>query len=242
MQTPEFPRIRLLLVDDQSLIRQGLKAMLDLEPDLEIVGDAENGRDALEQVAVLQPDVVLMDIQMPEMDGRTATKLIAQNFPTVKVLVLSTFDDDTYIAGAMQAGARGYLLKDMPSRELASAIRFVHQGYTQLGPGLFDKLTINAKRNADGTLIASPDSVEESVMPKIAELTPREQEVLWLIGGGATNREIAQRLYITEGTVKTHVTSILSRLNLRNRSQIAIYASSVSGGKAFKNFAESDST
>ncbi|BAU12359.1 two component LuxR family transcriptional regulator [Leptolyngbya sp. NIES-3755] len=225
MQSPESSRIRVLLVDDQSLIRQGLKAMLELETDLQIVGDADNGKVALELVAQLQPDVVLMDIRMPEMSGQTATKFITQNFPAVKVLILSTFDDDAYIAGAMQAGARGYLLKDMPSRELATAIRFVHQGYTQFGPGLFKKLSIAASDAQDSSETAS----------NIPSLTPREQEVLQLIGRGATNREIAQQLYITEGTVKTHVTSILNRLNLRNRSQIAIYANSVLRPKASDN-------
>ncbi|GAP94215.1 response regulator [Leptolyngbya sp. NIES-2104] len=230
MQSLESRRIRVLLVDDQSLIRQGLKAMLELEPDLEIVGDAENGKAALELVAQLHPDIVLMDIRMPEMSGQTATQLITQNFPAVKVLILSTFDDDTYVAGAMQAGARGYLLKDMPSRELAVAIRFVHQGYTQFGPGLFNKLSI-ATSNED-----RPEAA-----PIISTLTPREQEVLRLIGQGATNREIAQQLYITEGTVKTHVTSILNRLSLRNRSQIAIYANSVFRPKDSNNPTEVES-
>jgi len=216
MKNDESCPIRLLIVDDQSLIRQGLKAMLEQEPDLQVVGDAENGKIALELVATLQPDVVLMDIRMPEMDGRTATKLIVQNFPNVKVLVLSTFDDDSYLTGAMRAGAKGYLLKDMPSSELADAIRFGHYGYTQFGPGLFDKLL--------ATEAISASTSQGSASSKPSEITAREQEVLRLIGVGATNREIAQELYITEGTVKTHVTSILSRLNLKNRSQLAIYA------------------
>jgi DNA-binding NarL/FixJ family response regulator len=219
MKNDESSPIRLLIVDDQSLIRQGLKAILEQEPDLHVVGDAENGKVALELVAALQPDVVLMDIRMPEMDGRTATKLIVQNFPKVKVLVLSTFDDDSYLTGAMRAGAKGYLLKDMPSRELADAIRFGHYGYTQFGPGLFDKLL--------ATKATSASTSQDSASSKSSEITAREQEVLRLIGVGATNREIAQQLYITEGTVKTHVTSILSRLNLKNRSQLAIYANSV---------------
>ncbi|MBD2166030.1 response regulator transcription factor [Calothrix membranacea FACHB-236] len=219
MKIDESAKIRLLIVDDQSLIRQGLKAMLEQERDLQVVGDAENGKVALEMVAELQPDVVLMDLRMPEMDGRTATKQIVENFPHIKVLVLSTFDDDTSLAGAMRAGAKGYLLKDMPSSELANAIRFGHYGYTQFGPGLFDKL-LAKETSAAG-------SSENSSPAKLSELTAREQEVLNLIGVGATNREIAQKLYITEGTVKTHVTSILSRLNLKNRSQLAIYANTV---------------
>ena len=225
MRSTESHQIRILLVDNQSLIRQGLKAMLKLEPDLQVVGDAESGKGALEQVAALQPDVVLMDILMPEMDGLTATELIVQHYPNVKVLVLSTFDDDTSITKAMRAGARGYLLKAMPSEELANVIRFVHRGYTLLGPGMFDKLLAASD--------ATPSSI--SVPPKLTKLTTREQDVLRLIGIGATNREIAQQLYITEGTVKTHVSSIFNRLNLRNRAQLAIYVNSVVGGTDSKN-------
>lgn len=127
--------IRLLLIDDQTLICQGLKAMLELESDLQVLRVANNGESAIEQVATLQPDLVLMDVRMPVMDGRAATRIITQKFPDTKVLVLSTFDDDQYIGEARRAGARGYLLKDMPSEELAQAIRFVHRGYTQLGTG-----------------------------------------------------------------------------------------------------------
>ncbi|GAP94209.1 response regulator transcription factor [Leptolyngbya sp. NIES-2104] len=220
MTSTEFPMIRLLLVDAQSLIRRGLRAMLELEPDFQVVGDVENGRIALELVAELQPDVVLMDTRMPEMDGRVATQLMTQNFPNVKVLVLSTYDDDAYIAATMRAGARGYLLKDMSAKELADAIRVVHQGYTQFAPGIFDKLSI----------AAPVTSVNELTRTNLSGLTAREQDVLCLIGIGATNREIAQKLYITEGTVKSHVTSILNRLNLRNRSQLAIYANSMFRG------------
>jgi DNA-binding NarL/FixJ family response regulator len=221
METNKASTIRLLIVDDQLLIRQGLKAMLEMEPDLQVVGDAANGKVALKQVEALQPDVVLMDIQMPEMDGQTATKLIVQNFPDVKVLILSTFDHDNYVADTIRAGARGYFSKDIPPRELANAIRFVHQNYIQFGPGLFEKL-----------LTASPPTNQDSPLPKPSELTLREQEVLQLIGIGATNREIAEQLFITEGTVKTYVTSILNRLNCRNRSQLAIYANSVAVKKS----------
>lgn len=210
--------IRLLLVDDQSLICQGLKAMLTLEEDLQIVGIADNGKTAIELVVALHPDVVLMDVRMPVMDGCEATKIITQQFPDVKVLVLSTFDEDQDISSAMRSGAKGYLLKDMPSEELAQAIRFVHRGYTQMAPGLLEKLfTSFPGSNVDSKL----------VLQGLNQLTPREREVFHLIGQGSTNREIAQQLFITEGTVKTHVTHLLNRLNLRNRSQIAIYANSV---------------
>lgn len=211
--------IRLLVVDDQSLICQGLKAMLSLEDDLEVVGIANNGEQALAQVEALQPDVILMDVRMPGIDGREATRRICQQYPRIKVLVLSTFDDSQYIADAIRAGAKGYLLKDMPSEELAQAIRAVHQGYAQLGPGLLEKFA---------EVVSRSDLVKEA-SPTMPNLTPREQEVLQFVGLGYTNRDIAQSLYISEGTVKTHVTHLLSRLNLRNRAQLAIYANTVCG-------------
>lgn len=210
--------IRLLLVDDQELVCQGLRAMLNLESDLEVIGVANNGQVAIQRVEALQPDVVLMDIRMPIMDGREATRIICQRFPNTKVLVVSTFDEDDYITHAIKAGARGYLLKDMPVEELAQAIRLVYRGYTQMGPGLMEKML-------DG--MVNTENEAETEQPEFAELTPREVEVLNLIGTGCTNREIAQQLYIAEGTVKSHVTHILNRLNLKNRSQIAIYANSL---------------
>ena len=217
--------IRLLLVDDQQLICQGLKAMLSLESDLEVIGIAHNGKAALEQVEALQPDVVLMDLKMPVMDGREATRLICQSFPNTSVLVLTTFDDDGYIVDAMRAGAKGYLLKDMPSEELAQAIRLVRSGYTQLAPGLMDKLMTGFCAAPATPAPTNPaPTVQPSKQAALAQLTPREQEVLRLIGTGLTNRDIAQQLFISEGTVKTHVTHLLNRLNLRNRSQLAIYA------------------
>ncbi|WP_019507671.1 response regulator transcription factor [Pleurocapsa sp. PCC 7319] len=210
--------IRLLLVDDQELVCQGLQAMLNLESDLEVVGIANNGQTAIQKVETLKPEVVLMDIRMPIMDGREATRIICQKFPETKVLVVSTFDEDDYIAQSIKAGAKGYLLKDMPVEELAQAVRLVYRGYTQMGPGLMEKML-------DGILDSSATETE-SAKPELTELTPREVEVLNLIGTGCTNREIAHELYIAEGTVKTHVTHILNRLNLRNRAQIAIYANS----------------
>lgn len=204
--------IKILIVDDGHLIRQGLKALLELEPDLQIVGEAQNGQIALDRVKELQPDVVLMDIRMPIMDGVTATKEICQQFPHVNILVLTTFDDDTYVAAAIRFGAKGYLLKDTPSEEIAAAIRAVNLGYTHLAPGMIAKV------------IANRVDPEISLPPELAELTPRELEVLKLIAVGANNREIAQQLYISEGTVKNHVTNILNRLNLRDRTQAAILA------------------
>lgn len=210
--------IRILLVDDQNLIRRGLVALLEAEPDLEVIGEAENGQRAIELAQILQPDVVLMDIHMPVMDGVTATQMICQQLPSVKVLVLTTFDEDEYVAEALRVGARGYLLKDMPSEELANAIRTVHKGYTQLGPGLVKK--VMAK-------VTAMPIRQPSLPPGWQQLTRRELEVLRLVAKGASNREIAESLYIAEGTVKNHVTNILHRLNLRDRTQAAIVAHSV---------------
>jgi DNA-binding NarL/FixJ family response regulator len=208
--------IKVLLVDDQNLIRQGLKALLELEPDLEIVGEAENGEMAIKLIEQLQPSVVLMDIRMPIMDGVAATREIQKRFSNIKVLVLTTFDDDEYVKAALQNGAMGYLLKDTPSEELAVAIRAVDKGYTQLGPGIVKKLL---------TQFPALEATQSlPIPPSLAELTPREKEVLRLIAQGANNREIATQLYISEGTVKNHVTNMLNRLNLRDRTQAAIFA------------------
>jgi DNA-binding NarL/FixJ family response regulator len=204
--------IQLLLVDDQGIIREGLRSLLEAKTDLQIVGEAENGQMAVELAFSLKPDVVLMDVRMPIMDGVAATRILTEKAPDIKVLVLTTFDDDEYVMQAIRCGAKGYLLKDTPSTELADAIRAVHKGYTQFGPGLIEK-----------TLGGTPSSVEPP--PEFAQLTPREQEVLQLIAKGCSNREIAEQLYISERTVKNHVNSVLRRLNLRDRTQVAILAS-----------------
>jgi DNA-binding NarL/FixJ family response regulator len=208
--------LRVLLVDDQRLIRQGIKALLELEPDIEIIGEAENGQGAIQLVETLKPDVILMDVRMPIMDGVAATREICQRFPQTKVLVLTTFDDDEYVAESLRVGAVGYLLKDTPSEELAAAIRTVEKGYTQLGPGLAQKMSAK--------IPAPVSTLPNFVPPGFYELTPREKEILQLIAGGASNQEIARSLYISVGTVKNHVTSILNRLELRDRTQAAIFA------------------
>jgi DNA-binding NarL/FixJ family response regulator len=210
--------IRVLLVDDQAIIRQGLRALLGLEADLRVVADADHGRSAVAAIhsRVNGPDavdVVLMDLRMPVMDGVAASREIGRQFPDVKVLVLTTFDDDELVQQAIAAGARGYLLKNTPSEELADAIRAVHRGYAQFGPGIFQKV-----------MPAPPASPAPDLPPGFADLTPREREVLKLLGTGANNREIAAALYLSEGTVKNHVTHVLTRLGLRDRTQAAILA------------------
>jgi DNA-binding NarL/FixJ family response regulator len=208
--------IRLLLVDNQSLFCKGLESILSLEPDLQVVGIADNAETAVKQVIALQPDIVLMDVQMLATDGKKAKRIISHQFSNIKVLVLSKFKDSQYIAESILGGAKGYLLKDMPSQELAQAIRLVHRGYTQLAPGLMEKLLED---------ITPKQAIAQNQPEKVlSQLTRRERDVLGWIGKGFTNREIATQLYISEGTVKTHVTHLLNRLNLRNRSQLAIYA------------------
>ena len=202
--------IKVLLVDDQSIVREGLASLLETKPDIQVIGEAENGKVAVMRSLKLKPDVVLMDIRMPIMDGVAAIKALSQQAPQIKVLVLTTFDDDEYVTQAMAYGAKGYLLKDTPSEELAQAIRSIHKGYTQLGPGLWEKAN-------------STGNTRVNTAPEIAALTTREQEVLQLIAKGYSNREIAEKLYITERTVKNHVNSILRQLNLRDRTQAAIF-------------------
>jgi len=209
--------IRILLVDDQHIIRQGLKRMLESNADMQVIGEAENGQRAIDQIPLLQPDLVLMDIRMPVMDGVAATQAITQQYPIIKVLVLTTFDDEEYVSQAMHLGAKGYLLKDTEPDELALAIRSVHKGHTHFGPGLFEKMLIS-------TTVSTPEIEPPQAL---AQLTQRELEVLRLIASGANNREIAQTLFLSENTVKNYVTNILSRLNLRDRTQAALFAHSL---------------
>lgn len=206
--------IRLLLVEDQTILRQGLRRLLETQPDLQVVGEADNGQQAVDLALQLQPDLILMDVRMPVMDGVTATRIICDRNPEIKIVIFTTFDDDAYVAQAIQYGAIGYLLKDTPVEDLDQALRAAAKGYTQLAPGLMKK----------AVSYAPPSTLEQS--QDLAGLTPREREVLSLIATGSNNREIAEILCITEKTVKNHVTSILSRLNLRDRTQAAIFAQS----------------
>jgi DNA-binding NarL/FixJ family response regulator len=205
--------IHLLLVDDQDLIRRGLNALLTTDPELQVVGEAKNGQEAVTLVATLKPDVVLMDVRMPVMDGVAGTREICQRFPIIKVLMLTTFDDQEYVAQALRAGASGYLLKDTPFEELTQAIHLIHKGYTQIGPGLVTKVLSHPSS------IGLPDDSNTW-----AALSEREKDIVRLVTQGCNNREIAQSLHIAEKTVKNYITNILSRLNLRDRTQLAIAA------------------
>jgi DNA-binding NarL/FixJ family response regulator len=202
--------IRLLLADDQDLFRQGLATMLSVESDLTIVGQAANGHEAIAAAKLHQPEVILMDVRMPVCDGVQATREIHQYYPWIRILVLTTFDDDEYILQSLQAGALGYLLKRTPAPEIAAAIRSVAQGYGQLGPTIAPKAFSQLR-----CLVNNLD---------LNRLTKREIDVLKLVGEGKNNLEIAQTLFLSEGTVKNHVTQILSKLELRDRVAAALWA------------------
>ncbi len=227
--------LNILIVEDQQLIREGLTALLSLEEDIAISGEAENGQVALAWLDQLTqdelPDVALLDMRMPVMDGIATAAALAQRYPSIKILVLTTFDDDELIAQAMAVGAQGYLLKDTPSEELAMAIRSVAKGYGHFGPGIVQKMMSTLPQTTTqvfasvsmGGEVAKPPEIPA----KVAALTPREKEVFALIGQGANNREIAKQMYLSEGTIKNYVTSVLSQLGLRDRTQVALFAQSI---------------
>jgi DNA-binding NarL/FixJ family response regulator len=200
------------------LSREGIASLLDLQEGVAVVGTAVNGQEALATAKTLRPDVVLMDVRMPVMDGIMATARLKQALPGCNILMLTTFDDDEYIIKSLQAGASGYLLKDIPATDLAQAIKLVHAGIYQLDTAVAGKLV--------GAISRSPDNAppKTAVSPTNHDLTERELDVLRLIATGATNREIANTLVVSEGTVKNHVSSILSSLGLRDRTQAALYA------------------
>lgn len=209
--------IRVLLVDDQSLFREGLHTLLSVHEDVTVVGEAENGADAIQKAAQLQPDVVLMDVRMPILDGVAATKKLTENHPDCRVIMLTTFDDDEYVFEGLRAGAAGYLLKDVPSDKLVEAIRTTAAGESFLQPSVAAKVVAEFNRISGDKPAPKQDQLVEP-------LSSRELEILQHIATGASNREIANALYIAEGTVKNHVTNILSKLGVRDRTQAAIRA------------------
>jgi len=203
-------KVSVLIVDDHPVVREGLRTFLELQPDLEFVGEAADGVEALDKVGQLLPDVVLMDLVMPRMDGITTIRQIKALSPSTRILVLTSFSEDDKVFPAVKAGAHGYLMKDIRPAELAEAIRSVHCGEPSLHPEIAKKLM---------NQLAKGEEAETK-----EELTLRETEVLRLIAGGHSNKEIASALYISEKTVKTHVSNILQKLHLADRTQAALYA------------------
>ena len=214
--------IKVLLVDDQTLIRQGIRLLLEIETDIQVVGQAANGREALEQVESLRPDVVLMDVRMPEMDGVAATRELSARHPGVKVIILTTFEDDETVFEGLKAGARGYLLKDISSEEMAAAVRRVAAGEALIEPRLTRKVLAEFSRlaSANSGQVSSKAVASSEALP--VPLTERELEVLQALARGLSNREISIELVITEGTVKNHVSSLIDKLGVRDRTQAVL--------------------
>src|ERR1051325_9225900 len=208
--------IKILLVDDQPLFREGLRTLLSVHPDFEIVGEAGNGKEAISLVQSTGASVVLMDLQMPILDGVAATRRLRVEHPHCRVIVLTTFDDDEMVFDGLRAGAVGYLLKDAPSEKLAEAIRVAASGETFLQPSVAAKVVAEFAR-----LTRKPVAPAHAFSEPLSE---RELEILRLIAQGASNREIAGKLFLAEGTVKNHVTNILGKLAVRDRTQAAIKA------------------
>ena len=211
--------IRILLVDDQALVRAGFRMILDAEPEMEVVGEAADGRDAIDQARALRPEVVLMDIRMPELDGLEATRRIldgATEDEAPRILMLTTFDLDEYVYEALRAGASGFLLKDTPPEQLVAAIHVVAQGDSLLSPSI--------TRRVISEFVKGNGPKPQAQFPRLDDLTARELEVLMLIARGLSNAEIAKSLFVSETTVKTHVARILMKLGLRDRVQVVVLA------------------
>jgi DNA-binding NarL/FixJ family response regulator len=205
---------RVLIADDQALVRSGFRLIVETRDDLEVVGEAENGEEAVRLVAELEPDVVLMDVRMPVVDGIEATRRIAASDSAARILVLTTFDLDEYVYAAIRAGASGFLLKDVRPSDLVDAIRLIAVGNALLGPTVTERLL---ERFADG-------AGKSEAVAAVAALTAREREILRLLAGGLSNAELAELLVLGETTVKTHVSSILRKLGVRDRVQAVIVA------------------
>jgi DNA-binding NarL/FixJ family response regulator len=206
----------IIIADDQALFREGLRTLLSTRPDMDVVGEAANGDEAVALVEQLRPSVVLMDLRMPKVDGIQATARLRERCPEIPVLVLTTFDDDANLFGALRAGAAGYLLKDVSSETLVSAIQAATRGESFL------------QSTVTGRVVAAFARLMEAGGPKaealVLPLSPREREIVSLLGSGASNKEIADRLCLAEGTVKNHVTNILTKLDVRDRTQAALRA------------------
>jgi len=209
-------KIRVLLVDDQRLMREGLRTLLELEPDLQVAGEAGDGQAALDAYAALAPDVVLMDIRMPGMDGVEATRRMRERWPAARVIILTTFDDDASLFEGLRAGALGYLLKDVSGHDLAAAVRTVAGGGALIEPSVAGRVLAEFAR------LAPPARPPDAGLAE--PFSEREKEIVRLLAAGLSNREIGDRLCLAEGTVKNYVTSILTKLGARDRTQAALRA------------------
>lgn len=213
--------LKLLLVDDQDLIRESLHIVLGMDPDIEVVGLAENGQVAVNLCTEVQPDVVLMDIHMPTMDGVEATRQIKAAWPHIRVIILTTFQEISYVVDALSAGAEGYLLKAIHPKDLATGIKWVHQGGTLIPHDIAKMLVQQARSGVDksGGASSSSEDKEDSVRAETYGLSERELQVLHSIADGLNNREIAEKLFLSEGTVKNYISNIYSKMDVRDRVQ-----------------------
>lgn len=221
-----------MITDDQRLMREGLKTLLDLEDDLTVVQLCENGKDTLEKLPSIKPDVILMDIRMPVMDGVECTRIIKQQYPEVKVLILTTFDDDEFIIDALKNGAVGYILKDLSSEKLVSAIRDAYKGNSIMQPEIAAKVISHISESINYSDFKSVNKDSQAIMKSVIskegntklKLTDMEREILNLVGEGMSNTEIAKKLYISVGTVKNYISNLYSKLEVEDRSKLTLYA------------------
>ena len=209
--------IKILIVEDQELIRQSLEIILSSQPGLSVIGLAGNGNEAVEMAGALSPDVILLDIRMPGMDGVSACRIIKEKYPGIKIIVLTTFDDDEYVFDAIKYGANGYLLKGTSVDELANAIRTVYNNGTLINPAIASKLVGFFSKIAKGDI---PIPRQE---PSLTELNQRENDIVKQVCKGYSNKEIAHTLFLSEGTVRNSISTILAKLNLRDRTQLVLY-------------------
>jgi len=222
--------VRVSVVDDQSLIREGLAIILDTQPDIEVVGQAGDGREAVKLAGQLAPDVILMDIRMPLMDGIKATRQIKEIHPDIQVLILTTYNEDDLVFDGFRAGAIGYLLKDITRRALADAVRGAARGEAQIDPAIASQVLSEFQRMANALQRLSPHTTTRTTPratdepPALETLTPREETILQLLTEGLTNAGIAERLHLTEGTVKNYVSEILSKLHANDRTHAVVLA------------------